>query len=93
MAHAAKRYLALRKAGAEQMHLDGVDALAALQRYHVTSANLEDRSRLAALRADPRSIARALLRSDGGSFTQASVAQLLGRDQTTIGRWMKEEAA
>lgn len=93
MAHAVKRYLVLKKSRTEQRHLDGADALAALQRYHVTSANLEDRSRLAALREEPRSIARTLLRSEGGSFTQASVAQLLERDQTTIGRWVKEEAA
>ena len=26
-------------------------------------------------------------------LTQASVAQLLGRDQTTIGRWMKEDVS
>lgn len=93
MIHAIKRYLVLERTGAQQMHLDGSDALSALQRYHVTSANLEDRERLSALREDPRSIARALLKSEGGSFTQASVAHLLGRDQTTIGRWLKEEAA
>jgi DNA polymerase III delta prime subunit len=93
MAHAVKRYLVLEKPGPEQMHLTGSDALTALRRYHVTSANLEDRARLGALREEPRSIARTLLRSEVGSFTQASVAQLLGRDQTTIGRWVKEEAA
>ncbi len=93
MTHAMKRYLVLEKTGPQQMCLDGGDALTALRRYHVTSANLEDRSRLLALREDPRSIARILLKSEGSSFTQASVAQLLGRDQTTIGRWLKEEAA
>jgi DNA polymerase III delta prime subunit len=93
MIHAIKRYLVLERTGSQQLHLDGSDALSALQRYHVTSANLEDRERLSALREEPRSIARALLKSEGGSFTQASVAHLLGRDQTTIGRWLKEEAA
>jgi hypothetical protein len=93
MTHAMKRYLVLEKSGSDQMQLDGGDALTALRRYHVTSANLEDRARLAALREEPRSIARMLLKSEDSSFTQASVAQLLGRDQTTIGRWMKEEAA
>jgi KaiC/GvpD/RAD55 family RecA-like ATPase len=93
MINALKRYLVLEKSGPEQLHLDGTEALSALRRYHLTSANLEDRERLAALRDDPRSIARTLLKSEGSLFTQASVAQLLGRDQTTIGRWMKEEAA
>jgi len=93
MAHAIKRYLVLEKSGTEQVHLDGGDALEALRRYYVTSANLGDRARLAALRAEPRSIARTLLKSEDGAFTQASVAQLLGRDQTTIGRWVKEESA
>jgi hypothetical protein len=93
MAHALKRYLVLEKPGADRMNLDAIDALAALQRYHVTSANLDDRARLAALREDPRSIARTLLGGDESSFTQASVAQLLGKDQATISRWMKEELA
>jgi len=91
MTHAIKRYFVLEKPADCDPHLDANDVLAALQRYHVTSANLDDRSRLATLREDPRVIARALLGNPQASFTQASVAQLLGRDQGTISRWMKEE--
>lgn len=93
MANALKRYFVLEKATGDELHLDAIDVLTALQRYQVTSANLEDRPQLAALREDPRTIARLLLENQNGSFTQASVAQLLGKDQGTISRWMKEEPA
>lgn len=93
MAHAIKRYFVLEKAEADAPRLDAGEVLIALQRYQVTSANLQHRPRLAALRGDPRMIARYLLGHANGSFTQASVAQLLGKDQATISRWMKEEPA
>ncbi len=93
MAHAVKRFYVLEKSESDLPHLEASEVLTALQRYYVTSANLQDRPRLAALREEPRMIARALLVNPVGSFTQASVAQLLGRDQATISRWMKEEPA
>ncbi|MEI8717344.1 AAA family ATPase [Mesorhizobium sp. ISC11] len=93
MTHALKRYLVLEKPDIAHVHVEASEVLAALRRYHVTSANLEDRTRLAALREDPRTIARTLLYSAESSFTQGSVAQLLGKDQATISRWMKEEPA
>ena len=93
MTNALKRYLVLEKGDAPSLHLDAAEVLAALRRYHLVSANLADRPQLAALREDPRTIARTLLNTDAGAFTQASVAQLLGKDQATISRWMKEELA
>jgi KaiC/GvpD/RAD55 family RecA-like ATPase len=93
MAHAVKRYFVLEKSADSNFHLDANEVLSALQRYQVTSADLHDRPKLAALRGDPREIAKALLGNPETSFTQASVAQLLGRDQGTISRWMKEEPA
>jgi len=93
MAHAIKRYHVLEKSEDHALHLDAGEVLAALQRYQVTSATLQDRPRLAALREEPRSIAKALLGSPSGLFTQATVAQLIGKDQATISRWMREEPA
>jgi SpoVK/Ycf46/Vps4 family AAA+-type ATPase len=93
MTNAIKRYYVLEKSDGDHPHLDSSEVLTALQRYQVTSANLQNRPRLAALREDSRVIAKALLGNPSGSFTQASVAQLLGRDQATISRWMKEEPA
>ncbi|WP_404710803.1 AAA family ATPase [Sphingomonas sp. MMS24-J13] len=93
MAHAIKRYYVLERADSDDLHLDANEVLAALQRYQITSADLRDRPRLAVLREEPRIIAKSLLGNVGGIFTQVSVAQLLGRDQGTISRWMKEEPA
>ncbi|RJF90007.1 AAA family ATPase [Oleomonas cavernae] len=93
MVNAIKRYSVLQKTGEQRGKLDPQDILAALQRYYITSAKLEDRSRLGTLRDDPKSLARALLTSEDGKFTQSTVAHLLGRDQGTISRWMREEPA
>ena len=91
--NALKRHFVLENSSSKTLCLEPSEVLSALQRYYVTSANLEERPRLSALREDPRSIARILLSSSGESFTQFSVAQLLGKDQATISRWMKEEPA
>lgn len=88
-----KRYFVLEKSKADEKCLDASEVLIALQRYFVTSANLENRTRLGVLREDPRSIARTLLGSENGAFTQGSIAQLLGKDQATISRWAREEPA
>ncbi|MEM8918908.1 MAG: ATP-binding protein [Pseudomonadota bacterium] len=87
-----KRYFVLEKSTPRGKHLDAGEVLIALQRYFITSANLEDRSRLEVLRDDPRNIARVLLDSENGSFTQGSVAELLRKDQATISRWVREES-
>jgi hypothetical protein len=93
IAHAIKRYFVLEKSETEEMHLDASEVLTVLRRYHLTSATLQNRPRLAILREDSRSIAKALLSSSQGLFTQASVAQLIGKDRATISRWVKEEPA
>lgn len=91
--NALKRFIILEGGDSANLSLGANDVLLALQRYYVTSANLDERPHLQALRQEPRNIARKLLEDENGSFTQVSVAQLLGRDQATISRWMKEEPA
>lgn len=91
--NALKRYFVLEKTVSGQPRLEPKEVLPALQRYYITSANLEDRARLGVLQQDPKTIARALLETGNGSFTQDLIGQLLDKDQTTIGRWLKEEPA
>lgn len=91
MVNALKRYSVLEKEAEHRGSLESQDIVAGLRRYYVTSAKLGDRSRLALLRDEPRDLARALLASGRTSFNQSTVAQLLGKDQATISRWMRDE--
>lgn len=91
--NALKRYFVLEKPQADATRLDAAEILPALQRYYVTSANLEDRTRLGMLRDEPKAIAWALHNSANGTFTQDTIGQLLGKDQATISRWLKEMEA
>ena len=93
MTNALKRYLVLEKGDAPELHLDAAEVLAALRRYYLMSANLDGRPQLATLSKDSRTITRTLLAKHSSIFTQSSVAQILGKDQATISRWMKEEPA
>lgn len=91
MVNALKRFVVMNKEGHGRGALEPQDVVSGLRRYFITSAKLGDRSRLNALRQEPRELARALLTSGSAGFNQSNVAQLLGKDQATISRWMRED--
>lgn len=93
IANSIKRYAALQLGASAATELKPGEIVEALARYYVTSADLTDRPRLASFRGSGKALAKALLVDQPGSFNQSSIAALLGKDQATISRWMREEAA
>jgi len=64
----------------------------ALRAYALTNASAEGRERIELLLAPSQEIARRLLSTPEIALSQQDVAQILGKDQTTISRWLKNRA-
>lgn len=79
-----KRYSALR-AG------ENLDYLTALQAYVLTQAGKGNETRRALILGKPQELVKALLQQAELGFTQQNLAQLFGRDQGTISRWLKAD--
>jgi hypothetical protein len=90
--NSVKRQAALSGQLADGPELQPKSLIPMLQRYHLTSASGTARPRLEALRCGEKPLARALLGDAIGGFNQSIVAALLGRDQATVSRWMREDA-
>lgn len=90
--NSVKRQAALSDQLASGAILDPKTLVPMLHRYHLTSASAAARPRLEALQSGEKPLARALLSESGGAFNQSMVAALLGRDQGTVSRWMREDA-
>lgn len=90
--NSVKRQAALSDRFESDRELEPKGLVQMLQRYHLTSASGAARPRLEALQSGEKPLARALLSESGGAFNQSTVAGLLGRDQGTVSRWVREEA-
>ena len=87
-----KRQAALSDRLAGGLELDPKGVIQMLERYFLTSASGISRPRLEALQSGEKPLARALLGDPAGTFNQSIVAGLLGRDQATVSRWMRDDA-
>ncbi len=65
----------------------------ALHAYAITTATTEKRDVFGLLLAAPQDIARQMIDRPELGLTQNDVGAILGRDQATISRWLKNEAS
>jgi hypothetical protein len=64
----------------------------ALRAYAVTNATAQRSEFLNLLLASPQEISRRILAEPGLGLTQQDVGKLLGKDQATISRWLKNDS-
>jgi hypothetical protein len=62
-----------------------------LQGYALTHANAHPNSRISLLLGAPQHLVQTVMNDPEIQITQAAMAAVLGRDQTTIGRWIRSE--
>jgi ATP-dependent 26S proteasome regulatory subunit len=62
-----------------------------LQAYALTHANAHPNSRISLLLGAPQHLVQTVMDDPEIQITQAAMAAVLGRDQTTIGRWIRSE--
>lgn len=84
MVRTLKRYATVHQAG-------NLELFDALQMFISTNAKGGRSERLQIPLLSQQRIARTLCRQASPRFTQVEIAQVLGRDQATISRWLKNE--
>jgi hypothetical protein len=84
MARSIKRYTAIHGGGEFSL-------IEALRAYILTNATAQGSEKLDLLMSSPQEIARRVLSEEHLELTQQQVGHLLGKDQATISRWVKNE--
>ena len=84
MARSVKRFIAIEGP-------DDANFIDALRAYAITHASASGNEGVSLLLEDPQEIARTLLSCKEISVTQGEVGTFLGKDQTTISRWVKSD--